>query len=167
VVHPFRERMPDSPFSRLAHANYDLHPSRLGLADPPALEPERILAAYDLPWGAPSLFVQRDNLLEEWLERGSLAAARAAVERLGRGPGEGVSRLGAAAEQLTRARVLAAEGAEGTAAEAEAALQAFVELRVPPWQVKAIRLLESIGHADDSLRAEADRIERRLRLASS
>jgi hypothetical protein len=162
----FKERMPDSPFSRLAHANYELHLSRLGLDDPPALEPERILDAYDIPWGQPSLFVQRDNVLQEWLERGAVDAARAANDRLGRARREGISRLGNAAERLARARVLAREDAGQAAGEAKAALQAFTDLGVPPWQATAIRLLQSIGHADASLCRQADRIEQRLGLAS-
>ena len=58
---------------------------------------------------------------------------------------------------MRRALELAAEAAEAAAAEGETALRAFTELGVPPWQAKAIRLLESVEHADAALRAEGDR----------
>jgi hypothetical protein len=165
---PRRVTFPTSPFARLAWQAFDVNLERLGFDTKPHLEAEVLLPAFGSPWGQPSLFSQRDDVLEYWLTQGDLEPARDAIARLEAVHASGASRLARATDAVMRARVLAAEGlVEKAAAEAMHAVEEARALKAPWWQAKAIQLISSLDKATPELVNEMRALHAQLGVAAS
>ena len=133
----------------------------------PRLDIPMLLRAMSGAAAMPHWLAAVETVIERLIIQGDLGAAERALEQMAGSHKSGnASGLGAAVESLLRARLLCAEGAmkRGIAAHAWTALEGFSKASAPWWISKAIRIIGRAGEATPSLRAEALRIERALRL---
>jgi tetratricopeptide (TPR) repeat protein len=150
----------DSTFARIVVTAAQLRLAAAGLEPPFAPEVEWALPSFDLDHGGPSWLAGIETLVEAWLAAGEHDGAEQALDqmraRLELSP---TTRLAAAVEALLRARLrLAQRRVDDAAVDARRVLDLLGE-NGPWWRVKAIRVLEDAGAADDWLPAVAASLE--------
>jgi hypothetical protein len=150
----------DSPYARVISTAMDLAFAKAGLlpAFVPELEPR--LASFDLAYDDPSWLAAVEAVVGSWLDTGSLAEARTALDRFRAAvEDKNMAGLAFASQAFLRSRLLLAEG-DVAAAAAEVARA--LETRAPWWRLRALRTLEAAGAASGEALEEAAKLERSL-----
>ncbi len=165
-----RAALPQSPYGRFMHTAMDLRFAQFGLR--PTFVPDiaPLLAVFDEIAGLPSWFCAVETVVEAFLRAGEAQAARVILDRLAPwNDHPAMSDFGRGIEAMLRARLfLADSGGDGEVEEwARKALRGFRACRAPWWVAKTVRILETIGRADDRLAAERRAIEGMLLVRTS
>jgi class 3 adenylate cyclase len=161
---------PPAPWARVMATAVELCFEAAGLPRQRPFEPddEECLLAFDDARQLPSWWAAAETLAEGWLRDEKTETLRRALDLLaGAFERDSLpSPMTAAVQQLLRARLLRAEESPiEAAAVARAAADGFRKLPAPWWVAKSIRLLATVEAAEPDLLAEAQAIERSLRLS--
>ena len=132
------------------------------------VDDDACLSAFDDWGGVPSWHAAAEEVIGSWLDAGAYERARRALDLAVAGSARASrpSELWLGVERLLRARLLIAEDAP-TEMIVQAGREAADRLRplaASWWLAKAIRLLDQLGDASQELVAEAEAVERSLRL---
>ena len=160
--------LPDTPYARVMDRATQVSLERAGHGRADVPEVDWFLPSLDEQIGGVSWVMAVETLIERWIDRGELEAARRALDAPGFADPDS-SMLYGGVHALLLARLSLAGSAEAAEAErhALAAIDRLRRCAAVWWISKAIRVLERVGRAGPEKIEEADRIEAALGLASA